>query len=123
MVVKKTNGDGKAKNGAGKSTARAKPSESNLVDKNGNMLPAESKGKRDEKCQMKRQGIKTINTTDGKGLSSQEIITTYEADDGTVYELDGKGLSLYKRWRTQRFNIFGFEGFLVVDRKLFVLLL
>jgi hypothetical protein len=70
---------------------------SQVRDKNGNMLPAESKGKRDEKCQMKRQGIKTINTTDGKGLSSQEIITTYEADDGTVYELDGKGLSLYKR--------------------------
>ena len=96
MVVKKPNGDGKAKNGGGKST-RGKANESNLVDKNGNMLPAESKGKRDEKCQVKRQGIKTMNTTDGKGLSTQEIITTYEADDGTVYELDGKGLTLYKR--------------------------
>ncbi|CAB4009202.1 arginine-glutamic acid dipeptide repeats -like, partial [Paramuricea clavata] len=90
MVVKKPSGDGKAKNGGSKST-RGKANEANLVDKNGNMLtgvPAETKGKRDEKCQVKRQGMKTINSTDSKGSNTQEIITTYEADDGTVYELD-----------------------------------
>ena len=92
MVVKKPNGDGKAKNGAGKLT-RGKANEANLVDKNGNMVPAETNGKRDEKCQVKRQGIKTINSTDSKGSNTQEIITTFEADDGTVYELDGKGLT------------------------------
>lgn len=99
MVVKKPSGDGKAKNGGSKLT-RGKANEANLVDKNGNMLagiPAETKGKRDEKCQVKRQGMKTINSTDSKGSNTQEIITTYEADDGTVYELDGKGLTLYKR--------------------------
>ncbi len=94
--MKKPNGDGKAKNGGSKST-RGKANEGSLVDKNSNMLPAETKAKRDDKCQVKRQGIKTINTTDSKGSSTQEIITTYEADDGTVYELDGKGLALYKR--------------------------
>ena len=91
MVVKKPSGDGKAKNGGTKNT-RGKASETSLVDKNGNVLPAEAKGKRDEKCQVKRQGIKSINTTDGsgKGTNSAEIITNYEADDGTIYELDGK---------------------------------
>lgn len=124
MVVKKPNGDGKVKNGGSKTT-RAKATEANLnlVDKNGNMLPAESKTKRDDKCQVKRQGIKAINSTESKASNNQEIITTYEADDGTIYELDGKGLTWHNCWRTQRFNIFGFGVFLVSDRKLFVLLL
>ena len=91
MVVKKPNGDGKVKNGGSKTT-RGKATEANLnlVDKNGNMLPAESKTKRDDKCQVKRQGIKAINSTESKASNNQEIITTYEADDGTIYELDGK---------------------------------
>ncbi|XP_028393686.1 arginine-glutamic acid dipeptide repeats protein-like [Dendronephthya gigantea] len=88
MVMKKATVDGKPKNVTNKST-RGKSSESSLplVDKNGNMLPAETKGKRDEKCQVKRQGIKTINTIDSKGSNTQEI-TTHIAEDGTVYELD-----------------------------------
>lgn len=92
--MKKATVDGKARNVTNKST-RGKSSESSLllVDKNGNTLPAETKGKRDEKCQVKRQGIKTINTIDSKGSNTQEI-TTHIAEDGTVYELDGKTSSL-----------------------------
>lgn len=87
MVVKKPSVDGKTKNGGTKIT-RSKASESTLVDKNGNML--ETKGKRDDKCQVKRQGMKSINTTDGKGSNATESISFHEADDGTIYELEGK---------------------------------
>lgn len=95
MVVKKTNGDVKAKNGGSKST-RAKTNEATFVDKNGNMLVTESAAKQDEKCQVKRQGIKSVSLTDGKGSSNtQETITTYQAHDDTTYELDGNKDFMY----------------------------
>lgn len=112
MAVKKgsTNSDVKAKNGGAK-TNQGKGSDAidSLIDKNGNMLPAESRGKREEKCQVKRQGLKTtINTetnkTETKTLPSSNEITRHMASDGTVYQLDGKR-KVYILKRIKSFNV------------------
>ena len=90
--------------GQGKSNGMAGGSRGNrnaidnggLVDKNGNVLPPESKSKREEKCQEKRQGLKTTvnpdaNTKETKPLASNggELLTRYTSSDGTMYEVDG----------------------------------
>lgn len=132
MAVKKGNGncDGKVKNGTGKAN-RGKANDSNsLVDKNGNMLPAENRGKREGKCQVRRQGLKsTINTEtnrkEAKTLpSSSEIIPNYLSKDGTLYELEGKRTVLYftKNKKLECLNSLWFNLAPFSNRKLFVLL-
>lgn len=112
MAIKKgsVNSDVKVKNGGGK-TNRGKGNDAidSLTDKNGNMLPAESGGKREEKCQVKRQGLKTtINTetnkTETKTSPSSNEIIRHMASDGTVYELDGKR-KVYILRRIKSFNV------------------
>lgn len=92
MVLKKTSGEAKGLKNVANKTGRVKGTgESALVDKNGNMLSVEANGKRDEKSLGKRQGTKNVNTSDSKAKGpNNEEMKTYEADDGTVYEIDGK---------------------------------